>query len=357
MIGFLIHQVRSLDIPVHLVSRDYEERLTRNPGCDIRSDDQHFHGANIYLPLRAQISVDILTHGIAVSLLLAAANAGTFLLPGILGAISPDLDAMFFFARPRDPRRYILIHGGFTHSIAGGFLAALIAFGIALVVAAAIPPVREAGIVLSAGALIALFTGTLLHLCLDILATPGIPVLYPVSDRKYTFGIFPGPSMVVFGLSILFLLLFFSGLIGPEGFVWYAVIFFAFVIASTVVKIAVAARTTGKTIPTLNPLEWMVIDESPEAYLLSSYHIFRGSGNEREFPKFSGVTPKEALRFRDRPEIRRLVYNSYIVTVERDGSDIVFRDPLRTGGTIFYPPYFSEERIPLSGSPDIPSIL
>ena len=43
----------------------------------------------------------------------------------------------------------------------------------------------------------AVLAGALLHLAIDVLACPGIPLLAPVADRKYTMGILPGPSILL----------------------------------------------------------------------------------------------------------------------------------------------------------------
>jgi len=88
-----------------------------------------------------------------------------------------------------------------------------------------------------------------------------------------------------------------------------------------------------------------VLEDTGGSYLLSRYHLIRGSGDTTEFPKFDGVTSEEASRYRELPEIRRLYYHSYIVTVRRDGEDLVYRDPLREEGIFFYPPYYKTVRV------------
>ena len=289
--------------------------------------------------------MDALTHGLTISLILGGLSAGSLLFAGILGTIAPDLDILATPLSSRNPRRYILIHGGVTHSLAGGIPAALLAFGIALLVAVYLPILREGGIVLSAGAVIALISGTLLHIFFDLLAFPGIPLFWPATDKKYTLGIFPGPSLFVFGLTLVFLVLFFTGVMDLSAFRLYAVIFIAFMAFCAALKLVVSSRLNGITIPTRHPLHWLVLEDTGGSYLLSRYHLIRGSGDTTEFPKFDGVTSEEASRYRELPEIRRLYYHSYIVTVRRDGEDLVYRDPLRDEGIFFYPPYYKTVRV------------
>jgi len=289
--------------------------------------------------------VDALTHGLTISLILGGLGAGSLLFAGILGTIAPDLDILATPLSSRNPRRYILIHGGVTHSLAGGIPAALLAFGIALLVAVYLPILHEGGIVLTTGAVIALISGTLLHIFFDLLAFPGIPLFWPATDKKYTLGIFPGPSLFVFGLTLVFLVLFFTGVMDLSAFRLYAVIFIAFMAFCAALKLVVSSRLNGITIPTRHPLHWLVLEDTGGSYLLSRYHLIRGSGDTTEFPKFDGVTSEEASRYRELPEIRRLYYHSYIVTVRRDGEDLVYRDPLREEGIFFYPPYYKTVRV------------
>jgi inner membrane protein len=300
----------------------------------------------LYVGQRERFSfVDVLTHGLTVSLFLAGLNAGSLLFAGILGSVAPDLDFLLTFLSARNPRWYILIHGGITHSLAGGIPASLLAFGVALVIAVRVPVLQEGGIVLASSAVIALLGGTLLHLFLDLLAYPGIPLRWPASDRKYTLGIFPGPSLFLFGLTILFLVPFFLGVLGPEAFFLYAAVFVVFVLLSTVLKVLVSSRVTGAAIPTRHPLRWLVLADENDSYRLSRYHLLRGPGGEVKFAKLDGVTSDEVSRYRDLPEVKRLYYHSYAVTVRRDGKDLVFRDPLRDEKIIFYPPYYEKVRV------------
>ena len=294
--------------------------------------------------------MDALTHGLTISLILGGLGAGTLLFAGILGTIAPDLDVLFTPLSSRYPRLYILIHGGLTHSLAGGLPAALLAFFIALFLALYIPVLQGGGIVLTLGALLALISGTLLHLFFDLLAFPGIPLFWPATDRKYTLGIFPGPSLFVFGLTLVFLGLFFLGVIGIAAFSFYAVIFIAFLAGCAGLKLFASSRVTGTTIPTRHPLHWLILDDAEESYLLSRYHLFRGYGERSAFLKFDGVSEEEASRYRGLPEIRRLYFHSYIVTVRRDGEDLVFRDPLRDQGIFFYPPYYKIVRVGVNGN-------
>jgi inner membrane protein len=284
--------------------------------------------------------VDVLTHGLTISLLLGGLGAGALIFAGILGTIAPDLDVLLTPLSSRYPGWYVLVHGGVTHSLAGGIMAGLLAFGLALLVALNVPLLAEGGIVRTAGAFLALISGILLHLFFDLLAFPGIPLFWPASDRKYTLGIFPGPSLFVFGLTLVFLVLFFTGVIDLAAFSFYVVIFIAFLVFCAALKLFVSSRVTGITIPTRHPLHWLVLSNTGGTYTLSRYHLFRGFGDTSEYPKFDRVTDEEVSRYRELPEIRRLYFHSYIVTVRRDGKDFVFRDPLRDEGIFFYPPYY-----------------
>ncbi len=289
--------------------------------------------------------MDVLTHGLTASLLLLALDARSALFFGVLGSIAPDLDVLLTFVSDRYPRWYILTHGGVTHSLIGGCLVSLMIFCAAAGIVALMPTFQAAGILFSAEALLFLLAGTLLHLFLDVLAYPGIPLLYPLSDRKYTLGIFPGPSMALFGLSTLFLALVFSGLTDIQAIPLYGGIVLLFLLFGIGTKITVSVRTSGRTVPTRHPLRWLIVADTGDSYTVSSYHLLRGRLDGKSYLKYSGVTGDEVQRFLKMPELRRQYYHSYMVVVQRDGNTLIFRDPLRDEGIIFYPPYYRQVQV------------
>ena len=72
---------------------------------------------------------------------------------------------------------------------------ALPAWVVAALVAPAVPLFPAVG---APAAFAAVLAGAYLHLGLDSLACPGLPLLAPCSDRKYTVGLLPGPSLLLF---------------------------------------------------------------------------------------------------------------------------------------------------------------
>ena len=115
----------------------------------------------------------------------------------VLGAVIPDTDILFSVISDRNPSLYLFTHGGIAHSIAGAFVLSLLAYGsVIMLVSAGIIPVSA---VTAAGVygFAAVLAGALLHIVIDVSAIPGIPLLAPFSDRKYTLGILPGPSLLL----------------------------------------------------------------------------------------------------------------------------------------------------------------
>ncbi len=100
------------------------------------------------------------------------------------------------------------------------------------------------------------------------------------------------------------------------------------------------AKAGGKVIPGFNPLKWLVVAEHPASYRVSGYHLLRGPAPAVEFAKLDGVSREEAGKLMAVPEVKRMHYHSYIVTVARNGESVVFSDPLREQGYLWYPPYF-----------------
>jgi len=272
--------------------------------------------------------VDTFTHALS-ALVVFSLPAPDSLLPfAVLGAIIPDIDITFHLIPRRNHRLYLFTHGGFTHSIGGGLAISALAFLVAWVLALSgripgwIPGSLSPGPWRHAGRDAPPCPGRLPGL-------PGIPVLYPFTDRKYTAGIFPGPSLVLFGVSLFFVTLAALGLVGPPALGAYALIFFGFIGASAVVKAYMAVTYPGQTIPTFNPLRWLLVEQDSDRLTIREYHMLRGTTATLTVDRFRGITPAEAAGFRDLPEVREHRYFSYLSVAERNGDSVTFSDPLR----------------------------
>lgn len=290
--------------------------------------------------------VDSLTHALAVMLAAQNTLSGPYLFALVLGAIIPDIDIFFKPFSDRYPSLYMFTHGGVTHSIPGAVAMAPLALtGSAVAVAWGAFPVPEQGFTWVLMGIFFIF-GTFTHLFLDVLAYPGIPLLYPVSPQKYTAGIFPGPSLALFAASLIFATISLSGL-GAPTLIWtYGTFFILFILASGGIALAVRTGTRGRAIPTLNPLRWFILAEDDEKYILSLFNLLSETGPEQIFPKYRNTTPQQLDDLVRRPEYQRLRFYSYVITANRDGDRVVFTDPLRAGRIIFYPPYYTEITLP-----------
>lgn len=285
--------------------------------------------------------MDSLTHALVMAVLLDLLGRPEWILPGIIGAVIIDIDILFPRIFDRNPRYYLFTHGGITHSILGAIsLSALMA--VLYVAGSAVLQVPSSlTAVYAFGVFGAILAGALLHIGLDLLATPGIPLLFPLTDRKYALGIFAGPSIVILIGTIVYLALLALGKATLADGMWYVVFFAGVVAAFALLKLSMKIRTTGRAMPLPNPFRWLVIEETPEAYKVHADTLFSRDTSPRLYPKLAGgMTPAEAGKYRDLPEVKRLAYNSYIVTVARIGDSVVFRDPIRDDGILWYPPRF-----------------
>jgi inner membrane protein len=291
--------------------------------------------------------VDSLTHALLAAALLFIAGLPEYIPFAVLGAVILDADIVLKLYSDRDPGLYIYTHGGFVHSIPG---AVLVATGAFLVIGLLAGPWIPGGLppALSGGAVwLAVVSGAILHVSLDVLAFPGLPVFFPFSDRKFTLGIFAGPSLFMLGVSAFFLVLLLTGVAGIPDLSLYGLVFLAVLATHLMLKISVSSRVQGMAIPTLNPFWWLVLREDADSFRVCRFHLFRGVTGLENFPRRNGVTGEEVSRAWDLPELKRLRYYSYAVIAERDGPDIIFSDPLRKNGYIPYPPYYSEARLRL----------
>jgi inner membrane protein len=293
--------------------------------------------------------VDSFTHG-----LIAAGLAYALGLPGLVpfavaGAVVPDADTLFARAFDNRPSLYLFTHGGIAHSLPGAAVMALPAWAVAALVAPAVPFFPAVAAPLAFAAVLA---GAYLHLGLDWLACPGLPLLAPASDTKYTAGLLPGPSILLFGVSIVVL----AGMaLGVTSFPGMLLPYAGVVAAFLAVRLAAFGlvrldlRGAGRAVPTISPLHWLVIGETPDAWTVSDYRAGTGTTEPALHPKFTGITAEAAAPFLEAPEARRVRYHSYITTAAREGDALVIADPLRTSGAIRYPPYYAEARVPLRG--------
>ncbi|WAI00292.1 metal-dependent hydrolase [Methanogenium organophilum] len=291
--------------------------------------------------------MDSFTHAFAIAIpLLLAGNAA--LVPfAIIGAVIPDIDATFFIIPDDEPSQYIFTHGGVTHSIVGATLLSLVIF-CALYFLSGISWFGQffpQEVTLMAGA--AIFAGAMLHIFLDYLAYPGIPLLWPFSTEKFTVGIFPGPSLPILFLSLTLFVLVLTGRAGERHYTAYLAIFLAIILVYGGIAAYANIETNGEAIPTIHPTRWITIVETDESFIVRPYSIPDGTGRETVYQKYLNITPDELAGIAMLPEVKRLYYHSYIVTAERRGDQILLHDPLREEKIFRYPLDHSSLLIPV----------
>ena len=289
--------------------------------------------------------MDSITHALLVVSLLMAIGMPALIPFGILGAVILDLDLLFHLVSSKRPRLYILIHGGAAHSIAGAVCVAVMAFGVLCILVPAGEQFLHftSPFPLNAFALTAVIAGALLHVALDFLASPGIPLFWPWNDSKYTFGIFAGPSAVMIFISWTFIILFVGGIVLISGLAFYGILFLAYLAISVAIRIAAAITITGRTLPTVNPLRWLAIEKTQNIWSLKFVNLLTGLESvNRTWPASRGVPEADIDRISDIPAVRRVRYNSFFTIVSRnDNGDLVIQDPARVEGIIKYPPYYT----------------
>jgi inner membrane protein len=285
--------------------------------------------------------VDALSHALIAAIILIALGQPGFIPFAVIGAVIPDADLFFPFISDRSPRLYLFTHGGIAHSISGAVaLSVLAIFGIALIRATGyIPDWIFAGYGIAA--FLILLSAALLHLLIDFLACPGIPLLAPFSDRKYTSGILPGPSLLVMAASAGTLVLIAAGGVPIiTTLSLYAGIVLLYLAIRACAFLYVRAMVPGWKVPTINPFRWLVITEDDAAFTVRYYTIFYGFSGGDVIEKFRNTDAREVEPYLDLDEVRRLAFYSWIMTAERDNATLVFSDPLRGKGYVWYPHRF-----------------
>lgn len=291
--------------------------------------------------------MDALSHALIAYILFSGPSLSSLIPFAILGAVIPDVDILFSKISDSHPSLYLFTHGGITHSITGAFALSLLAYFALLLldIAGGMPGEMLVGAGVYGPA--AILAGALLHLAIDLPAMPGIPLLAPVSDRKYTLGILPGPSLLlavaaigVVAATVLRLAPFSSAISVYAGVViaYFATRITAFLYADM--------RLTGRKVPKINPLEWLIIREDENSYRVSNYSLLKGDGQETVFSRYRDTGPKEVGTSAQRSEVRRFLFHSYCVSAERIGTVLILTDPVREKGYIWYPPNFKRVAVP-----------
>ena len=141
--------------------------------------------------------MDIFTHAVAITVLLFATGNAALIPFGVLGAVIIDIDVAYSFIARRDPSLYLLYHGGINHSIFGGTILSVLGFGATLVLSSSglLPGPMQGAIAFPA--FVAVLAGAYLHLFLDYLAAPGLPLLYPLTEKRFGLSLFPMPLYVL----------------------------------------------------------------------------------------------------------------------------------------------------------------
>lgn len=292
--------------------------------------------------------MDALSHALIASIMFSASGFAPLLPFAILGTVIPDADILFPAISDTTPSLYLFTHGGITHSISGAFVISLIVY--VTVVMLGVVGIAPPGTSTAAGAFgfAAVLAGALLHLVIDVAAYPGIPFLAPFSDRKYTLGILPGPSMLLaVAAAGCVVAVTFSFLPFSSAIMLYGGTVILYIAVRTVMFMIAAVKLPGRKIPSINPFHWLVIQEDERSYIIRDYTLFHGYSEEVVFTKFRNTDAHEtgaASRF---SEVRRFFFFSYIVTAERVGSVLVLTDPLREKGYLYYPMKFRRVEVKL----------
>jgi inner membrane protein len=280
--------------------------------------------------------VDALSHALIAYILFSASGQNPLIPFAILGAVIMDADILFSWISDRIPSLYLFTHGGITHSIAGAVVVSLLAYLTVISLSAA--EVISGASAVGVYGFAAILAGALLHIVIDVSAVPGIPVLAPFSDRKYSLGILPGPSLLLFVAAfVLVTELALSMATFSSSIELYGIVVVIYITVRAGMFLAVGVQLPGRKIPSVNPLRWLVIREDATSYRTRIYTLFKGYSEETVFEKYKNADASDVFAVSQFPEVRRFFFFSYVVTAERNGPVLILADPLRVKGLLYYP--------------------
>jgi len=282
--------------------------------------------------------VDSLTHALAAAILAYVSGFPQYIPFIVIGAVIIDADVLFSLFSKNSPRLYLFVHGGIAHSLMGVcIMSAAACAGIWLAALAGF--VNPAAITPAACAVV--FAGGFLHIAMDLPASPGIPLLFPKSDKKYALFILPGPSLILLAVSLFFAIWMALGVVTlAEGIFAYAAIFFAFLFVRFVAFLLSRPALTGAflVLPQPDPRRWLAFYDDGDSWMVADFVLGKGFCPPVCYPKYTGTDPAHVAPYGSRDEVRGLVYNSYIVTAKKEGDTLILADPVRESGRLFYPP-------------------
>jgi inner membrane protein len=272
--------------------------------------------------------VDALSHALITVIIFLAAGSISSLIPfAVIGAVIVDADIFFRIISDRDPDLYIFTHGGFAHSIPGAVVVSgLGTSGILLAVLAGAVPAWVLSIPIPL-VFFAILAGAGIHLGIDALAYPDIPLLYPLSDSRVTLGILPGPSIFLFITTSAILVARALGQINtPRALAFASAVFILFLVFRALLFLFARQNLPeGRRVPLPNPLHWIIIGENETAFLITRYSLFRGISGSETFEKYINTDLCEADKFQALPEVRRLKFHSYITVAEKPCPNLYFQ--------------------------------
>ena len=296
--------------------------------------------------------VEALSHSLVVWILFSAAGFVPLLPFAVLGTVIPDADIFYSFISDKAPSLYLFTHGGISHSLAGAFFLSVLSYGV--VTSIALIGIIPFSLVAIGGVsgFVAVLTGSLLHLAIDVLACPGIPLLAPVSDRKYTIGILPGPSILLACAAVGLVLVTVPWLMEFSfALHFYTLIVLIYLAVRGVFFLYAGIRIQGRKVPKVNPFSWLAISEEEDHCTVQEYSLVRGVIHESVFLRYKHTSAEEAKSALRLPEVRRLLYYSYCVIAERIGPELILSDPLRENGYLYYPPHYTRVAVPVGDQP------
>lgn len=291
--------------------------------------------------------MDALSHAL-IAYIISSHPALNPVLPFVIvGAVLPDSDIFFSVIADREPALYLFAHGGIAHSVTGVFILAMIGYPTVSLIATA--GIISGLSVSGAGVFgpLALLAGGLLHIAIDTAASPGLPLLAPFTDRKFTLAVLPGPSLLLAFTAIGLVAVTVSGLLSfRAALVLYATTVVAYLAIRTGMFLLADTKLTGRKIPLVNPLRWLLIREDEQSYGVRYYTFFSGYSDETVFAKYRGTGKEEVQKSRQMMDVRRMVFSSYTITAERIGDVLILSDPLREKGYLCYPPKYKRVAVP-----------
>jgi len=266
----------------------------------------------------------------------------------VLGGIAPDFDILILWINLVYPNFSLLItHRGITHSLIFGFVT-----GIAVLYLACRESIKNKVMryvdfepLFTSRTIAIACAGMLIHLFLDYVTTRGIPLLYPLTTKRFAAEVFFFTDTYLMIVSLVIAIILFKMPSQSKNSTKFLLIFIIVFAGMGALRIEEKSSTEQffevevNAYPTMNPFTWYALAEDDDKISIFEYDGFdRTTKYNETVPRLNIISQGEGLEKAliiagELPQVKMFKWRAYAVAVNASFSDraweLEYYDPIR----------------------------